>query len=120
MLQDWRTSYEFAKLRPVMKHVVNHDLGQARAKQAAVAALNNYSEKFAKYSPKVDWTSENKAQIAFNVKGMSLAGALEVLDRTIELDLDVPFLLRPFKGQALQVIETEIKEWIEKARAGQV
>ena len=32
-------------------------------------------------------------------------------------DIDVPFLLRPFKSQALGVIEGEINEWIKKAKA---
>jgi len=43
-----------------------------------------------------------------------------VLERSIDLDLDVPFLLRPFKNQALGVIEGEIREWIDKARAGKI
>jgi len=103
-----------------MKHVVTHDLGQERAKAAAVAAFDSYAQKFSKYSPKVDWTSTNKAQISFQVKGFTLSGALEVLDRSIEMDLDVPFLLKPFKGQALSVIEGEIKEWIQKAKTGAV
>jgi hypothetical protein len=103
-----------------MKHVVRHDLGQERARKVAHAALNAYSEKFAKYSPKVNWTSENNAQISFNVKGFNLSGALEVLDRSIEMDLDVPLMLRPFKGQALRVIEEEINDWIGKAKNGQV
>jgi len=33
------------------------------------------------------------------------------------LDIDVPFLLRPFKSQALGVIEGEINEWIKKAKS---
>lgn len=103
-----------------MKHVVSHDLGQARAKAAAEAAFGAYAQKFAKYSPKVNWTSTNKAEISFQVKGFTLSGSLEVLDRSIEMDLDVPFLLKPFKGQALSVIEGEIKEWIQKAKTGAV
>jgi hypothetical protein len=47
---------------------------------------------------------------------MNLAGNLEVLDRAIDLDIDVPFLLRPFKSQALSVIEGEINDWIKKAK----
>lgn len=100
-----------------MKHVVPHDLGQARAKKVAEEALRSYTEKFAKYSPKATWVSDSKADIAFSVKGMSLGGTLEVLDKSIEMDLDVPFLLRPFKNQALGVIETEIKDWIAKAKS---
>jgi hypothetical protein len=54
------------------------------------------------------------------VKGVSLKGSLEVSASDIALDLDVPFLLRPFKGQALKVIEDEIRQWIGTAKAGQI
>jgi hypothetical protein len=99
-----------------MKHSVPHDLGQERAKQVAESALASYSQKYAKYNPKASWVSPYKAQISFQIKGMSLSGVVEVLDRAIELDLDVPFLFRPFKSQALTIIEGEIKEWIAKAK----
>jgi hypothetical protein len=51
---------------------------------------------------------------------MTLRGTMEVLANAIEMDLDVPFLFRPFKGKALGVIEGEIKEWIAKAKQGSV
>ena len=101
-----------------MKHSVPHDLGQERAKKAAEAALASYTQKFAKYRPSAQWLSANKAQISFSVKGMTLSGSMEIQPTTIDLDMDVPFLLRPFKNQALGVIEGEIREWIDKARAG--
>ncbi len=101
-----------------MKHTVPHDLGQERAKKVTESALATYAEKFAKYSPQTTWTSPSRAQIAFSVKGMSLKGAVEVKDKSIELELDVPFLLRPFQGQALSVIEGEIKTWLAKEKAG--
>ncbi len=100
-----------------MKHTVSHDLGQERAKKVTEAALSSYAEKSAKYSPKTTWTSPSRAQIAFSVKGMNLNGSVEVKEKTIDLDLDVPFLLRPFQGQAISVIEGEIKSWLEKEKA---
>lgn len=100
-----------------MKHSVPHDLGQERAKKVAESALASYAQKYASYQPRVTWTAANKAEISFKVKGMNLAGSLEVLDRSIDLDIDVPFLLRPFKSQALGVIEGEINDWIKKAKA---
>ena len=103
-----------------MKHSVPHDLGQQRAKEAAKAAIAAYEQKFAKYHPQTQWVTDTRANISFSVKGMSLSGSIEVLDRSIDLDLDVPFLLRPFKNQALGVIEGEIREWIDKARAGKI
>ncbi len=62
----------------------------------------------------------NKANISFSIKGMTLSGSMEVLPNAIEMDLDVPFLLRPFKGQAIGIIEGEIKEWVAKAKQGKV
>jgi hypothetical protein len=103
-----------------MKHSVPHDLGQEKAKKAAESALANYSQKFAKYSPQTRWVSDNKANISFNIKGVTLSGSMEVLSNAITMDLDVPFLFRPFKGQALSIIEGEIKEWIAKAKKGEV
>jgi hypothetical protein len=103
-----------------MKHIVAHDLGREQAKRVAEAAWNSYSARFANYSPSCQWENENKANIGFNVKGVSLKGSLEVNPNDIALDLDVPFLLRPFKGQALKVIEEEIRNWIGKAKAGQI
>lgn len=103
-----------------MKHSVAHDLGRPQAKRVAEAAWNSYSSRFASYSPRCEWKSEYSANIGFNVKGVNLNGAIDVNDNDISLDLDVPFLLRPFKGQALKVIEDEIRNWIAKSKAGQV
>ena len=106
--------YEAAR----MKHAVEHDLGQDLAKKVADSAFASYAKKFAKYNPTATWVSPKRANISFSVKGMTLSGALEVTATTIEMDLDVPFLLRPFKGTAISVIETEIRQWIKKAKAG--
>jgi hypothetical protein len=64
--------------------------------------------------------NDRRADISFQVKGMKLNGSLEVSSNDIEMDLDVPFVLRPFKGKALGVIEDEIKKWIGKAKTGQL
>ncbi len=103
-----------------MKHIVAHDLGRAQAKRVAEAAWGSYSSRFSNYSPTCDWESDNKANIGFNVKGVSLKGMIEVNESDIALDLDVPFLLRPFKGQALKVIEEEIRKWIGKSKTGEI
>jgi hypothetical protein len=103
-----------------MKHVVPHDLGQERAKQVATAAMDSYAKKLAKYSPRTSWVSDGRASISFSVKGMTLNGAIEVTAQTFEMELDVPFLLRPFQGTAIKVIEDEIRGWMAKAKAGTI
>ena len=103
-----------------MKHAVPHDLGQDLAKKVAESAFASYAQKFAKYDPRSNWVTPTRANISFSVKSMTLNGSLEVSATTIEMDLDVPFLLRPFKGTAISVIEAEIREWIKKAKAGEI
>jgi hypothetical protein len=103
-----------------MKHSVPHDIGKERAKQAAVAAFAAYGERFAKYNPTARWTSDDRADISFTAKGITLGGVLEVKDKSIDMDLDVPFLLRPFKDKALGKIESEIGVWIQKAKRGEI
>jgi len=103
-----------------MKHSVPHDLGQARAREVAEAAFSSYKDRFAKYSPTARWVNDKRAEISFSVKGVSLKGNLEVGPSSIDMDLDVPLLLRPFKSTALGVIEEEIRKWIDKAKNGQI
>jgi hypothetical protein len=103
-----------------MKHVVPHGLGQDKAKQVAQAAFESYRTRYAKYEPQATWRDDRHAQITFSVKGMKLTGSLQVNPDDIEMDLDVPFMLRPFKGKALSVIEEEIKKWVSKAKAGEI
>jgi hypothetical protein len=101
-----------------MKHSVPHDLGVAGAKKVTESAWESYSTKFSAYRPTCEWQSDTRAKIGFTAKGISLAGTIEVLESSIDLDLDVPFLLKPFRGKAISVIEGEIREWINKSKAG--
>jgi hypothetical protein len=103
-----------------MKHSVAHGLGREKAKQVAEAAIKSYSERFAEYSPTCHWQGDYAAEIGFSVKGLSLKGAIDVGEREIGMSLDVPFLLRPFKGKALGVIEEEIRRWVAKGEAGDI
>jgi Putative polyhydroxyalkanoic acid system protein (PHA_gran_rgn) len=114
--QSWREYATWA----AMKHVVPHGLGLETARKVADAAFNAYKDRFPQYQPRARWVNDNRAEITFNVKGLSLKGELEVSSDDIEMDLDVPFVLRPFKGKAISVIEGEIKKWIAKARAGEI
>lgn len=103
-----------------MKHSVSHDLGKERAKQVMEAAWKSYSSKFGKYSPSMQWLSDDQAKIGFVAKGISLDGKIQLQANSIDLELDVPFLLKPFQKMAVGVIEEEIKEWIGKSKGGQL
>ena len=103
-----------------MKHSVAHALDMDRARQAAQCALDAYAQQLAKYDPKVDWANADTAQISFSVKGFTLNGSLAVAARSIDIDLDVPFVLRPFKKKATTIIENEVETWLKKAEHGEL
>ena len=103
-----------------MKHSVPHDLGKETAKKAVLAAFASYAERFAKYEPTATWVTDDRATVSFSAKGMTLKGAIEVRPTSVDLDVDIPFLLRPFKDRAIAPIEREIGKWIDKAKRGEL
>jgi Putative polyhydroxyalkanoic acid system protein (PHA_gran_rgn) len=103
-----------------MKHQIAHDLDDAVAKEVAVRAFESYQKRFADYHPKMHWVSDKDAGIEFGVKGLTLKGSIGIRPHTIELDLDVPFVFRLFKSKAIDVIEREVKNWIGKAKRGEL
>jgi hypothetical protein len=103
-----------------MKHVIEHDLGVDLAVKACHAAIKSYSKKFAKYDPRATWKSDTHCVIKFRAKLVTLEGAVDVKEDRIEADLDVPLVFRVFRERALKLIEREVREWIAKAKAGEL
>lgn len=103
-----------------MKHEIHHGLSPELAKKAVSKAMEAYSARFAEYNPRFSWASESKGTLAFRAKGVSVAGEIEISGPKIFVDLEVPFLLRVFKGKAIEVIDREVLAWVEKARTGEI
>ncbi len=103
-----------------MKHVIPHDLDLATAKRVADRAFDEYKARFPSYQPTLRWADERHADVGFNAKGFQLTGTMAIEEKSIDLDLDVPLLFRPFRKIALEVIEREVRAWLDKARAGQL
>ena len=103
-----------------MKHVISHGLSLDLAKKATRKALETYKERFAEYNPQVEWQGEEKASVAFGVKGVNLNGDIDINDKDIALDMSVPFLLKPFQKKAVAVVDKAIREWIDRAKNGEL
>ena len=103
-----------------MKHVIAHDLDVLTARKVADRAFAEYKGRYPQYHPTLQWSSDRRAEVSFNAKGLKLQGAMEVAEKEIAIDLDVPFLLRPFRSKAIEVIEREVKVWIGRAQAGEI
>ena len=103
-----------------MQHLMKHDLSQDLARKAAERAFEAYREQYGKYHPTLTWLSDTKARAAFSVKGIQLAGTIELRPSAIAFDLDVPFVFRVFRSRAIAIMERELKHWTEKAKAGEI
>ena len=103
-----------------VKHEIPHDLEMDMAKAVARKAVESYQERFASYGLTSNWTSDTKVDLTFNVKGKKLAGGLTVFGDRLVFELDVPFVFRVFTGQATKIIDAETREWIAKAKAGEI
>lgn len=103
-----------------MKHEMTHDLSTPVAKKVAEKAFDSYREKYSQYHPRLTWVSDRRAKASFSVKGVSLTGQVELKDRAIVFELDVPFLFRPFKSRAVAVMERELERWTAKAEQGEI
>jgi len=103
-----------------MKHTIAHEFDTAMAKKVTDHAFAEYARRYPDYQPTLRWASDQRADIAFNAKGIKLSGAMVLEPGSIVMDLDVPFLFRPFQKKAMEVIEREVQVWLGKARSGQV
>ncbi len=103
-----------------MKHVMKHDLPLDKARLVAERAFDAYREKYASYNPNLKWLSDTKARASFSAKGITVEGAIELERDTIAFDLEVPFVLRVFKGKAVEIMDRELRHWVAKAKAGEL
>jgi hypothetical protein len=103
-----------------MKHVIQHDLDMPTAKQVTDRAFAAYQERYPDYQPTLSWVSDRRADVAFSARGIKLGGSMSLEPGSIALDLDVPFLFRPFQKKAVEVIDREVRVWLARARAGEL
>jgi hypothetical protein len=94
------------------------DIHTARA--AARKAVEAYGQRFQDYSFTARWVRDDRVELGFVVAGRRLEGAMEVLPSRLELELDVPFIFRPFRGTAISIIEREAVAWLDRAKAGEL
>ena len=102
-----------------MKHLIPHDIDQSLARSATRCALQSYQDQFPQFSPGGCWRDEDTADVWFQTPLGRIEGTITVKRRGVQLHLTkVPFAARMFRKQAIQIVEGEVKQWIEKARSG--
>lgn len=103
-----------------MKHGIRHDLQPQVARKVLQQAFETYRAKFPDSEPELEWLDQNHARVQFTAKGAPIRGDIELKEREIDIDLDVPFYFRPFKNRALRIIEREVQEWTVRAKRGEI
>ncbi len=103
-----------------MKHQIHHGLDLPLAKKAIDKAMEAYSARFSEFNPTFGWVTEHKGELGFKAKGVKVEGHVEIVGPEVYVDLDVPFILRIFKGRAIEIIDREVRSWVERARAGEL
>ena len=103
-----------------MKHEIYHGLDQALTKKALDKAMEAYAARFSDYHPTFEWETETRGRLGFKAKGLTVAGDIEIVGDVVTVDFTVPFILRIFRGRAIDVVDREVKIWIEKAKNGEL
>ncbi len=103
-----------------MKQTVAHDLSMDLARLAARAALKHFKERFPHAHITPQWLSPDEAIISFAIRGFHLTPRIHLRPGAIQVEMDIPFLARPFETKARARIERELAFWIEKARRGEL
>lgn len=103
-----------------MKHTIDTGLDKARSKRAMDKAMDDYKARFAEYTPRYDWVSEDGGEFSFDAKGIKLGGTIKVRDNHVDVEMKVPLLFKIFQGRAMKVIEDQVVFWVEKAKKGEI
>ncbi len=104
-----------------MRYSVQHGLPErSRVRTVVERAYAAYEERLADYKPSIEWTTDDRAAIAFTVMSQSLTADIEFDDDELRIDGKVPFLFKPFEKKIESVLGSEMEKWLDKARNGEI
>jgi hypothetical protein len=103
-----------------LKGSIKHDLTPEQLRAAVRKFAEVYVQRFAEYHADAEWLGDDRVEVRFKVKGVRLAGRLELKPRELGLDMSVPLPFALFKNRALKAIEEEVTPWLEKAKRGEL
>jgi hypothetical protein len=99
-----------------ISHEIVHGLTLEQAKRTAHQALEQYLERYRTRGLSGRWSSSTRAELAYASAGMQVKAVVDVLSDVLRVEAQVPFMLRPFKPQAVAALEDEARKWIERAK----
>jgi hypothetical protein len=91
---------------PKLNVKVEHDLGADAARQRLQSYLEKVKERHGdKFKDLEENMEGNRGTFSFKTMGFKVAGGVDVGDKDVSVDLDLPFAAMLFKGK----IETELR-----------
>jgi hypothetical protein len=103
-----------------VKASIKHDLTPEQLRLAVSRFADAYVKRFAEYDANAAWLSDDQVEVRFKVKGVRLAGRLDLRPNEIGLNMDVPLPFHLFKSRAMRAIEEEVTPWLERAKRGEL
>lgn len=98
-----------------MKHSVHHQLETAQAKEVLDRALDTYRAHYADHGVETAWVDERTAVVGFELTGSKVDGRITVCEGCYDIDLQLPWMLRPFGKRIAQTFEHEFQRWLDRA-----
>lgn len=99
----------------MVKHRITHSLSDEEAQRMLDAAFVHYRERYPRYQPTLIWHHPKRAELRVHVPGYELAARLSLHPHEVLIELDLPFLLRPFEKRARERIDREAAHWLSRS-----
>lgn len=94
-----------------MKIEIPHQHNKEEAKNRIKKLLDGLKEKFAGKITNVNETwNENSGVFGFTMGPFSTSGTIDVKEKAVEINLDIPFIASLYKNQIRSVIEEQAKD----------
>ena len=103
-----------------MKASIKHDLPPEQLRLAVRKFAEVYVQRFHEYGATAEWLTDDLVEVRFKVKGVKLAGSLDLKPKELGLEMNVPLPFHLFKNRAMRAIEEEVTPWLEKAKRGEL
>lgn len=100
-----------------MRHSVRHTLGPARARDLLDRALGTYRDHYAEYEVRTDWADAETAEVDFTITGRKIGGQIRVCEDCYDIEVDVPWIFRPFRRRIVATVDREFRRWLDDEAA---
>lgn len=101
-----------------MQHRIPHKLSAPLARLVTRKALDSYVQRYPEFKPTGRWTSPDRAEFQLSALGAKVNGVIVVAAGSVDLDIDVPLIIEPFRKKVTAMVDEEVSLWLKWAAEG--